>query len=155
MPIINRISEYHNDMKAWRQHLHETPELQFDCHKTAAFVVERLREFGVDEIHEGVIARQIGVLDPEAREMPGHTLGNKAQTIIFDAGICGRNNDADPAPLADPGFLRLGLGLCDIHRLLSILYRHHDRHYPISGTAETGTVAAFCLRPHARFGFGP
>lgn len=34
--------------------MHQYPELQFDCHKTAAFVVERLREFGVDEIHEGI-----------------------------------------------------------------------------------------------------
>jgi amidohydrolase len=54
MPIINRIAEYHSDMKEWRQHIHAHPELMFDCHKTAAFVVERLREFGVDEIHEGI-----------------------------------------------------------------------------------------------------
>jgi metal-dependent amidase/aminoacylase/carboxypeptidase family protein len=34
--------------------LHAHPELGFDCHETAAFVAERLREFGVDEIHEGI-----------------------------------------------------------------------------------------------------
>lgn len=54
MPVINRISAYGEDMKAWRRYLHQHPELQFDCHKTAAFVVERLREFGVDEIYEGI-----------------------------------------------------------------------------------------------------
>ena len=54
MPIINRIAEFHEDMKEWRQHLHSIPELTFDCHKTSAFVIERLREFGVDEIHEGI-----------------------------------------------------------------------------------------------------
>ena len=47
MPIINRIAEFHEDMKEWRQHLHSIPELTFDCHKTSAFVIERLREHGL------------------------------------------------------------------------------------------------------------
>ncbi|MGB5864459.1 MAG: M20 aminoacylase family protein [Sulfitobacter sp.] len=54
MPIINRIADYATDMTTWRRHLHTIPELQFECHQTAAFVAERLREFGVDEIHEGI-----------------------------------------------------------------------------------------------------
>lgn len=54
MPIINRIAEFHDDMKTWRQHIHANPELRFDCHETAAFVVARLKEFGVDQIHDGI-----------------------------------------------------------------------------------------------------
>ena len=54
MAIINRIADYSDDMKAWRQHLHAHPELDFECHETAKFVAERLKEFGVDEIHEGI-----------------------------------------------------------------------------------------------------
>ena len=54
MPVINRIADYADDMTAWRRHLHAHPELQFACFETAAFVVERLREFGVDQIHEGI-----------------------------------------------------------------------------------------------------
>lgn len=54
MAIINRIGEFAHDMTAWRRHLHKHPELSLDCHETAAFVVERLKEFGVDEIHEGI-----------------------------------------------------------------------------------------------------
>lgn len=54
MPIINRISAYADDLTAWRRHLHQHPELGFECHETAAFVAERLREFGVDEIHQGI-----------------------------------------------------------------------------------------------------
>ncbi|WP_439524269.1 M20 aminoacylase family protein [Marivita sp.] len=54
MAIINRIGDYADDMTAWRRHLHMHPELSLDCHETAAFVVERLREFGIDEIHEGI-----------------------------------------------------------------------------------------------------
>ncbi|AXQ93261.1 M20 family metallopeptidase [Cereibacter azotoformans] len=54
MPVINRIADYAEEMRVWRRHLHRHPELRFDCHATAAFIAERLREFGVDEIHEGV-----------------------------------------------------------------------------------------------------
>ncbi len=54
MPVINRIAGYADDMTAWRRWMHRNPELGFECHKTAAFVAEKLREFGVDEIHEGI-----------------------------------------------------------------------------------------------------
>ncbi len=54
MPVINRIAGFADEMQGWRRHLHQHPELGFDCHQTAAFVAERLREFGVDEIHEGI-----------------------------------------------------------------------------------------------------
>ncbi len=54
MPVVNRIAAFAPEMKEWRQHLHTIPELGVECHKTAAFVAERLREFGVDELHEGL-----------------------------------------------------------------------------------------------------
>ena len=54
MPVLNRIAAYADEMKGWRRHLHQNPELGFDCHNTAAFIVDRLREMGVDEIHEGI-----------------------------------------------------------------------------------------------------
>ncbi|RJL18147.1 M20 aminoacylase family protein [Paracoccus siganidrum] len=54
MPVLNRIADFADQMTAWRRHLHQHPELGFDCHRTAGFVAERLREFGVDEIHEGI-----------------------------------------------------------------------------------------------------
>ena len=54
MAVINRIAEFEPDMRAWRRHLHAIPELDFDLFETAAFVAERLREIGVDEIHEGI-----------------------------------------------------------------------------------------------------
>ena len=54
MPILNRIAAYADEMKGWRRHLHQNPELGFDCYNTAAFIVERLCEMGVDEIHQGI-----------------------------------------------------------------------------------------------------
>lgn len=54
MAIVNRIAEFSKDMKEWRHHLHQNPELGFECYETADFVARKLREFGVDEIHEGI-----------------------------------------------------------------------------------------------------
>jgi len=53
MPVINSIANNFEEMAAWRQHIHANPELGFECHETAKFVVDRLKEFGVDEISEG------------------------------------------------------------------------------------------------------
>jgi hippurate hydrolase len=54
MPVLNRIASYAEEMKGWRRHLHMHPELALDCPETAAFIAARLREIGVDEIHEGI-----------------------------------------------------------------------------------------------------
>lgn len=76
MPVINRIAEYFDDMKGWRQHIHANPELSLDCHKTAAFVVERLREFGITEIHEGIA--ESGVVAIIKGRGEGPTIGLRA-----------------------------------------------------------------------------
>ncbi len=54
MPVINRIADFHPEMTAWRRDFHEHPELGFEEHRTAGIVAAKLREFGVDEVHEGV-----------------------------------------------------------------------------------------------------
>ncbi len=54
MPVINRVADLQPDIMAWRRHLHAHPELMYDVHGTAAFVAERLREFGCDEVATGL-----------------------------------------------------------------------------------------------------
>ncbi|WP_293447788.1 M20 aminoacylase family protein [Planktotalea sp.] len=76
MPIVNRIAEFSADMTAWRRHLHTIPELSFDCPKTAAFIAERLREIGVDEIHEGIA--QTGIVAIINGQGDGPTIGLRA-----------------------------------------------------------------------------
>ena len=76
MPVINRIADFADDLTAWRRHLHQHPELQFDCHRTAAFVVAKLRAFGVDEIHEGIATS--GVVAIINGQGPGPTIGLRA-----------------------------------------------------------------------------
>jgi amidohydrolase len=43
-----------SDMRAWRRHLHAHPEFGFEEKATSAFVAAKLREFGLDEVVEGV-----------------------------------------------------------------------------------------------------
>lgn len=54
MPVKNRLAELQPEIAAWRQHLHENPELQYELYKTSAFVEARLREMEIDEIIPGV-----------------------------------------------------------------------------------------------------
>jgi amidohydrolase len=54
MPVVNRIAEFHKDVTEWRRDIHAHPELLFEVHRTAAFVAEKLKEFGVDEIVTGI-----------------------------------------------------------------------------------------------------
>ena len=54
MPVRNRFAELHDEITGWRRHLHAHPELNFDVHNTAAFVAERLTEFGCDEVVTGI-----------------------------------------------------------------------------------------------------
>ncbi|KAB7616340.1 amidohydrolase [Amylibacter sp. SFDW26] len=76
MPVINRIADYYDDMTAWRQHLHENPELEYDCVETAAFVTARLEEFGVDEISQGWA--KTGVIAVINGKSEGDTIGLRA-----------------------------------------------------------------------------
>ncbi|MES2844467.1 MAG: M20 aminoacylase family protein [Pseudomonadota bacterium] len=76
MPVLNRIAAYAEEMKGWRRHLHANPELKFDCHNTAAFIVDRLREFGVDEIHPGIA--QTGIVAIIHGTGDGPTIGLRA-----------------------------------------------------------------------------
>ncbi|NUB42838.1 amidohydrolase [Fertoebacter nigrum] len=76
MPVLNRIAAYAEEMTGWRRHLHQHPELKFDCHQTAAFIVERLREFGVDEVHQGIATS--GVVAIINGQGPGDTIGLRA-----------------------------------------------------------------------------
>ncbi|MDO6483780.1 M20 aminoacylase family protein [Shimia thalassica] len=105
MPVLNSIAAYADEMKTWRRHLHAHPELEFDCHETAAFVVERLREFGVDEIHEGIATSGLVAIingqgeggtiglraDMDALPMPETTGLDYASTVGGAMHACGHD----------------------------------------------------------------
>jgi hippurate hydrolase len=53
MPILNRIADFHADLRGWRRDIHAHPEIAFEEHRTAEFVARRLAEFGI-EMHRGL-----------------------------------------------------------------------------------------------------
>lgn len=54
MPILNRAAELQDEVAEWRRHIHRHPELGYEEHQTSAFVAEKLREFGCDEVVTGM-----------------------------------------------------------------------------------------------------
>ncbi len=76
MPVLNRIAEYADDMRDWRRWLHRNPELGFELPRTTAFVAGKLREFGVDEVHEGIA--QSGLVGVVQGQGAGPCIGLRA-----------------------------------------------------------------------------
>jgi hippurate hydrolase len=77
MPLLNRASELQSEATEWRRHLHANPEILYDVENTAAFVAEKLREFGVDEIVTGLgRTGVVGIIKGSGVE--GRTIGLRA-----------------------------------------------------------------------------
>lgn len=106
MPVLNRIAAFAEDMTVWRRHLHRNPELGFECHRTAAFVADHLRDFGVDELHEGIAQTGIVAIingqggdgptiglraDMDALPMPDESGADHASVIPGRAHACGHD----------------------------------------------------------------
>jgi hippurate hydrolase len=53
MPVINRIADFHAEMKSWRHDIHAHPEMAFNEHRTSDFIANTLQGFGV-EVHRGL-----------------------------------------------------------------------------------------------------
>jgi len=76
MAILNSIAGFEKDMAKWRQHLHQNPELGRECYKTAEYVSERLKEFGITEIHTGYASSGlVAIIEGKAT---GRTIGLRA-----------------------------------------------------------------------------
>ena len=91
MPIINRIGDMQPEIAAWRQDIHAHPELQFDVHRTAGLVAEKLRAFGCDEVATGIgRTGVVGVIRGKKGE-GAHTIGLRADMdalpIIEETGL--------------------------------------------------------------------
>lgn len=72
----NRIAAIHDEVTEWRRDLHRHPEIGFEEERTAGIVAEKLREFGVDEVHTGIA--RTGVVGIVKGTRPGPTIGFRA-----------------------------------------------------------------------------
>ncbi len=77
MPILNRAAELQGEVSEWRRYLHENPEILYEVENTAAFVEQKLKEFGVDEVVPGI--GRTGVVGIIRGKGPGgRTIGLRA-----------------------------------------------------------------------------
>ena len=78
MSAVDRLDNFLPDVTEWRRDLHRHPELQYELPRTAAFVAGKLREFGVDEVHEGIgRSGVVGLVFGRSRRS-GHVVGLRA-----------------------------------------------------------------------------
>src|SRR5580704_4921873 len=77
MPIVNRVADLHAEITAWRRDIHAHPELQYDVHRTAASVADKLKAFGCDEVVTGIgRTGVVGVI--RGRKTGGKVVGLRA-----------------------------------------------------------------------------
>jgi hippurate hydrolase len=77
MAVINRIAEFHDEIRGWRRDLHAHPETAFEEVRTADFVAGKLAEFGI-EVHRGLATTGVvGVLDGQSNQS-GRAIGLRA-----------------------------------------------------------------------------
>ncbi|NKJ06281.1 MULTISPECIES: M20 aminoacylase family protein [unclassified Rhizobium] len=76
MPILNRAAELQGEVTEWRRYIHTRPELLYAVENTAAFVAEKLRSFGVDEVVTGI--GRTGVVGLIRGKGEGRTVGLRA-----------------------------------------------------------------------------
>jgi metal-dependent amidase/aminoacylase/carboxypeptidase family protein len=76
MAIINRIGDFQDEMTAWRRDLHAHPEIGFEETRTAAVVADKLRSFGLDEVHTGLA--KTGVVGVLRAGSGGRAIGLRA-----------------------------------------------------------------------------
>ncbi|MFQ6553280.1 M20 aminoacylase family protein [Aestuariibius insulae] len=77
MPIKNRFADLHGDITEWRRDIHAHPEILFETERTSALVAEKLREFGCDEVVEGIgRTGVVGVI--KGKTDGGRTIGLRA-----------------------------------------------------------------------------
>ncbi len=91
MPVKNRFAELLPEITAWRRDFHENPELLFEVHRTAAKVASLLREFGCDEVVEGIGRTGVVGIIKGKTDNAGRVIGLRADMdalpIIEQTGV--------------------------------------------------------------------
>lgn len=78
MHAAERLDNLLPEITEWRRDLHRHPELEYDIPRTAAFVAGKLREFGCDEVVEGIGRTGVVAVVRGRRSDSGRTIGLRA-----------------------------------------------------------------------------
>ena len=78
MPVKNRFAELQKEIAEWRHDIHQHPEILFETHRTSALVRDKLKEFGCDEVIEGIgKTGVVGVINGQTNQS-GKAIGLRA-----------------------------------------------------------------------------
>lgn len=94
------LEENYTETVAMRRHLHQHPEPSFEEKETAAYIVNKLRSFGITDIQENV-GNGYGIVAKIVGAYPGPTLAFRAD---FDALRIHEENDV-PYKSQNPGVM--------------------------------------------------
>ncbi|EEW26459.1 M20 aminoacylase family protein [Rhodobacter ferrooxidans] len=78
MPVKNRFAELLPEITGWRRDFHENPELLFEVHRTAAKVADLLRQFGCDQVVEGIGRTGVVAVIKGKTDTSGRVVGLRA-----------------------------------------------------------------------------
>jgi amidohydrolase len=78
MPIRSDIHDSVAEVRTWRREIHQNPELMYDVEGTAAFVAERLRAFGCDEVKTAIGRTGVVGVIHGAKGSSARTIGLRA-----------------------------------------------------------------------------
>ena len=78
MPIRSDIHDSVAEVRTWRREIHQNPELMYDVEGTAAFVAERLRAFGCDEVKTAIGRTGVVGVIQGAKGSSARTIGLRA-----------------------------------------------------------------------------
>jgi hippurate hydrolase len=78
MPVVNRIADMKEEITAWRRDFHMHPELQYDVHRTAGVVADKLRAFGCDEVIPGIGRTGVVAVIRGRKQTSGKVIGMRA-----------------------------------------------------------------------------
>ncbi len=82
MPIINRIADFHEEIRTWRRDIHAHPETAFEEDRTSEIVAAKLGEWGI-EVHRGLAKTGVvGVL--RGNGDGGRAIGLRADMDALD-----------------------------------------------------------------------
>ena len=78
MAVLNCFTEMLPEISLWRRDIHAHPELRFEEHRTAAFITSKLKEFGCNEVINGLgKTGVVGVVHGKSDSL-GKTIGFRA-----------------------------------------------------------------------------
>ena len=78
MPVKNRFAELQKEISEWRHDIHQHPEILFETHRTSALVKDKLKEFGCNEVIEGIgKTGVVGVINGQTNQS-GKVIGLRA-----------------------------------------------------------------------------